>query len=197
MKVQLCGTAVAIACAATLNAQDRPAPASRSAAAMIVVEGCLQNADKSGSLGGTRLGASATPPFFILTDARPAGRANASNTGNAVGTAGSARTRTADGTITTDRVDDAPKTYALIGNQNELAVHSGHRVEITGTVAAPAASNNRPGDPRLDLQAADVGAAGGANAPGADSGRATGLSRSGTERLTVASVRPLSNRCSQ
>jgi hypothetical protein len=210
MKQKLCCAALACASTVTVLAQDRPSPTPASSA--IVVQGCLQNADHSGSLGGTPVGTSATPdnagdiannpelpPYFILTGARAPGRVNAPSTGTAIGTAGTARTRTADGTVTSDRADsDAPRTYALIGNQNELATHNGHLVEVTGTLVPPVASaEKRVDNPRTNPQAADNGAAGGAHAPGADNAQGSNAFQSGTERIRVASIRPISNSCTR
>lgn len=212
MHRELCCTAVVAAWAVTVTiaAQDRTTGTPDSRA--IVVEGCLQNADHSGSLGGTPVGTSATPanagdiannpelpPYYLLTDARPVGRTDASNTGRAIGTAGAARTRRADGSVTSDSADSvAPKTYALVGNQNDFAVHNGHRVEVTGTVAPPRRDSDRKTeDPKGNTQAADSGAGGGASSPPADNSRGTNAFQSGTERLTVTSIRPLGNTCAR
>ena len=205
-----CAAAVLAASAAAMSAQTRTPEGNTP----IVVEGCLQNADKSGSLGGTPVGTTATPgnagdiannqelpSLFILTGARPVGEQSASG-GVAVGTAGTARTRNADGSVTSEtRASEPPKTYALVGNQNEFAVHNGHRVEVTGTLAPPlpegARTSGTAGPNTGDPQAADVGAAGGAQAPRVDNSGGSGAFQTGTERITVTSIRPIANTCTQ
>jgi hypothetical protein len=199
-------TALTITSVGGANGQTPPRDVSGST---VLLEGCLQNADHSGSLAGTPLGTSATPgnagdianspelpPLFLLTDARPAGGGQGDR---AVGTAGAATTH-ADGTVTRGRAatdSDSPKTYALVGNQDQLAEHNGQRVEVSGTIAPPVGAGERRIDPPgADPQSADNGAAGGSRSPGADNGRGSAALQSGTERLNVASIRPLGTRCS-
>jgi hypothetical protein len=136
----------------SLNAQNPsvpPTPSTGPAMASITVVGCIQNAVADGSLGGTPLGTSATPASapavanvqprvegFLLTGARPAeaGAVGTSGANAAAGTADAAKA-------------EALKTYALEGNNDELAAHKGHRVEITGAIAPPASSGaNQPPD---------------------------------------------------
>ncbi len=146
-----------VASALALNAQTQtvaPTPSAGPSTSTITVVGCVENAVADGSLGGTPLGTSATPADapvvanaqppvdgFLLTGARP-GRSAVGTTGAAgdppapAATAGSA-----------DAAKDELKTYALEGDRNELAKHRGHRVEISGELAAPASSGaNQPND---------------------------------------------------
>jgi hypothetical protein len=143
----------------SLNAQNQsvpPTPSSGPSMATITVVGCVENAVADGSLGGTPLGTSATPADapavanvqprvdgFLLTGARPA-EASAVGTAGA-SAAGAAGTTGAAGAA--DAAKDELKTYALEGNNNDLASHKGHRVEITGALAPPAPSGvNQPPD---------------------------------------------------
>ena len=143
----------------SLNAQQTqsvpPTPSAGPSMATITVVGCIENAVADGSLGGTPLGTSATPADapavanaqprvdgFLLTGARPAEAA-------AVGTSGASTPGAAGATGAAGAADaakDELKTYALEGNNSELAAHKGHRVEITGALAQPASSGANPSD---------------------------------------------------
>jgi hypothetical protein len=153
--VLACVAAMAVVTQAQ-NQTIQPTPSAGASSSTITVNGCVEDAIADGSLGGTPLGTSATPANagvianaqprvdgFLLTGARPAGPM-------AVGTAGSVIPGT---TVAPDIADPAKpdaskdelKTYALEGNNDEFAIHKGHRVEITGTLAPPASSGvNRP-----------------------------------------------------
>jgi hypothetical protein len=112
----------------------------------LTVSGCLQRAQRNGSVGGTIVGTSAAPSTaddeansgamvdaFLLTDARidPAG-ASGSSTPAPTGTAGTAgRTE--------------PTTFGLQGHEPELEQHQGARVEVTGVVMPPATSGRGTG----------------------------------------------------
>lgn len=114
----------------------------------IVVIGCITQAQRTGSLAGTGVGAEATPNTaakeansgellnaFLLNDATaspaPESQAPAQNTDNARGTTGE---RTA---------------YALEGREDELARYKGQRVEITGRLAPPKPSATGATSPTL------------------------------------------------
>jgi hypothetical protein len=132
--------ALAVAFGLSLSGQDRRLEMPSSA---ITVSGCLQHATRSGSLERTPLGTTATPenagapltpsaptPGFLLTEATPAAPSKASEP---AGRTETLPTPTATGTNGT-----LPTSYALDGNDVELAQHAGHRVEVTGTLAPPA-----------------------------------------------------------
>jgi hypothetical protein len=139
-------------CAVALNAfAQQPAPAPEPSPT-ISVTGCVQQADADGSIAGTPLGTSAPPeqagvianrnlPWqgFLLADARPSA-ADAAET-PAPATAKPANPADASQpTGTTGRAAALPMTYALDGNNSELAALKGQRVEVTGTVVEPAPS---------------------------------------------------------
>lgn len=122
-----------------------PTPSSGASGATITVSGCVENAVADGSLGGTPLGTTATPSNagavanaqlpvdgFLLTGARPT-TASTSPVGTTGATAGAPAREAEPAT-------EELRTYALEGNRDELAAHKGHRVEITGALAAPASS---------------------------------------------------------
>jgi hypothetical protein len=141
---------------------------------MITVAGCVENAVADGSLGGTPLGTSATPSSagvvanvqpqvdgFLLTGAEPAGASPVGTTGETA----AAPARDAD------HANEELKTYALEGNRDELSAHKGHRVEITGTLAAPASS--------------------GAN------DRSAQAFKTGVQRLRVQTIKMIAKSCNQ
>jgi hypothetical protein len=211
MKREICCAAIAAAVTMpAIDAQNRTADVSRSS---IVVEGCLQTANASALPAGPPLGTPANParaggiannpelaPLFILTDAQPSGgTAAGASAGSAVGTAGRARTRNADGTVTSEPADrEPPKTYALVGSESEFAVHTGHQVQVSGTVAPPVAPNERTPDRPGGTQTGDPGAGGGTRSPnGNNSQGRPSAARSGTERLNVTSIRTVADSCTR
>lgn len=152
----------------------------------LTVTGCLQRAQRNGSVGGTVVGTSASPNTaddeansgalvnaFLLTDATagpaagsttaPASGANAAASG-ASASASSAATPAATGTA--GRAE--PTTFGLQGQEAELERHQGARVEVTGTVIPPATSGR--------------GTGGGATA-------------SGAKRLRVESYKVVAEKC--
>jgi hypothetical protein len=181
--VLVCVAASAVAVQAQ-NPPVQPTPSAGPSSSTITVTGCVENAVADGSLGGTPLGTSATPANagvvanvqppvngFLLTGARPAPSAAATAGNNApapTGTAGVAAPGNPDAS------KDELKTYALEGNTEEFAVHKGHRVEITGSLA-PAASS-------------------GANRP---AGRGADPFETGVQRLRVQTVTMISANCSE
>jgi hypothetical protein len=116
----------------------------------VTVAGCVQRAQRNGSLGGTVLGTSAAPNTaddeansgsmvngFLLTEATPvvAGSPD-SNT--------SARAETTPAaTGTSGRVE--PTTFGLRGREAELERHQGARLQVTGTIIPPASSGRGTG----------------------------------------------------
>jgi hypothetical protein len=114
----------------------------------MTVTGCLQRAQRNGSVGGTVVGTSAAPntaddeansgamvDAFLLTDATvgsgasTASPASSTASPSATGTAGRAE----------------PTTFGLQGQEPELERHQGARVEVTGTVIPPATSGRGTG----------------------------------------------------
>jgi len=111
----------------------------------VTVSGCLQRAQRDGSGGGTVVGTTAPPNVadreansseivdaFLLADASPIGKGSA--TGGA--SADAAATGTSGRT---------PTSFGLQGREAELERYTGARVEVTGTVIAPATSGRGTG----------------------------------------------------
>jgi hypothetical protein len=106
----------------------------------IVVTGCVERAHRNGSLAGTPVGTSAVSPNTADDDANsqtPVDRYLL--TGATVRKTAEAATGTAGDTSSN------LKSFALKGHDAELREHSGHRVEITGTVS-PAPKATLPPD---------------------------------------------------
>jgi len=185
------------------SAQDRVADESSS---RIVLEGCLQPAERPNQSGSAPSSATTAvsddgrtlPMLFFLTDARPAARAGAAaGAGASAGTAGQARTRNADGSVTTGADSQPPKTYALFGDSRELAVHGGHRVEVSGTIVrAPDAAGERGTAATSDLRPPPSG-----GPSAAPPNRATTADPPPgpvvAERLNVTSIRTVADACSR
>lgn len=102
-----------------------PAPAPK---ASIAVIGCVTPEQRDGSLGPKATGTTVTPETapmeannpaltgaFLLLEATPAGNA------------------------ATPNQEQKPTSYALKGQEKELAKHRGHHVEITGALLPPIA----------------------------------------------------------
>jgi len=122
----------------------------------ITVAGCLQRAQRNGSVGGTVVGTSASPntaadeanssalvDAFLLSDATPvvAGVPQAPANGSASG---------ADATTGTTATGTSGKaditTFGLSGREDELGRHPGARLQVTGTVVPAATSGRGAGD---------------------------------------------------
>jgi hypothetical protein len=160
---------------AAQNQTVPPTPSTGPSLATVTVVGCIENAVADGSLGGTPLGtpaspanagvvANAQPPVdgFLLTGATPASRSE-------VGTSGTADR---DAATASSAAKEKLTTYALEGDRNELASHKGHRVEITGALAAP--------EPDAVNRAA---------------GRGTDAFKTGVQRLRVQSIKMVATKC--
>src|SRR6478735_3888722 len=135
--------ALAVAAAAALPAAQTPSEGEK-----ITVSGCLQRAQRNGSVGGTIVGTSASPntaddeanssalvDAFLLTEATPvtAGVAEPSSASRAdSGQTGS--------TGTSGRVERT--TFGLVGRESEIERHQGARLQVTGTIM-PASSSGR------------------------------------------------------
>lgn len=156
----------ALVCVVPMLEAGQVAP---SAGERVTVNGCLQRAQRTGSVGGTVVGTSAAPNTaddeanssamvnaFLLTEAVPAiPGATADESARAPQPAGTS------GQVTMT-------TYGLIGREAELERHQGARLQVTGTVAPPAQSGR--------------GSGGAATAAGA-------------KRLNVESFKILADRC--
>ena len=119
-------------CSAGLVAQNRATDVNSSTATIV---GCVQRVDQSGTLGTTIPERAATPesagvlanlgepgPGFLLSDA-----AVESAAGVKIGIKA-----------------DLPKRYVLVGGENDLAKHEGHRVRVTGTVVPSTKPDDTP-----------------------------------------------------
>lgn len=93
-------------------------------------------------------------------------------------------------------------TYILEGRESELAQHSGHQVEVTGTLAS--ASGSTGSTTGAASSGSTTGAPGGAGAAGtttsgttAASGGSSSASAAGSQHIQVTSVRMISSTCPQ
>jgi hypothetical protein len=94
-------------------------------AAAKTVVGCVERAQRTGSLAGTAVGTSASP------NTAPQ-EANSGEPVEAFMLTG-ASAKDADRAV-------APTSYALEGHEAEFANHTGHRIEVTGKLAPPRSS---------------------------------------------------------
>jgi hypothetical protein len=117
-------TILAFAASVSLSAQTTPAPAPS-----LTVTGCVAEVQRDGSLGPKATGTGATTPETAPMEANNPAPTN--------------RYQLVDATPATPPVPagSAAKptrtTYALRGQEAELAKHVGHRVQIAGSLMAP------------------------------------------------------------
>lgn len=163
--------ALAVAAATALPAAQAPPEGEK-----VTVSGCLQRAQRNGSVGGTVVGTSAAPntaddeanssaivDAFLLAEAAPVIAGVPVQPGNAAA-GGSSRADTATGTSGRAELT----SYGLQGREDELGRHQGARLQVTGTVM-----------------------------PAATSGRGTGgnATASGVKRIKVESFKILAEKC--
>jgi hypothetical protein len=126
MRLRIVGPSALLIVTAQLVSAQNPPDGTR-----VVVTGCVTQAQRTGSLAGTGVGAEAKPNTaakeansgellnaYLLNDATPATPSGAANE-SADAARGTSGERTA---------------YALEGQENELAKYKGQRVEIAGTL---------------------------------------------------------------
>lgn len=124
-------TLFAVAASVSLSAQTTSAPAPS-----VSVTGCVAEVQRDGSLGPKATGTGATTPATAATEANNPEPTN--------------RYQLVDATPATPPVPagtaakPTKTTYALRGQETELAKHVGHRVEIAGSLAAPLAAKVPP-----------------------------------------------------
>ena len=141
--------ALAVAAATALPAAQTPPQGEK-----VTVSGCLQRAQRNGSVGGTVVGTSAAPntaddeanssaivDAFLLAEAAPVIAGVPDQPGNGTTAGASSRADTATGT--SGRSEKT--TYGLQGREDELGRHPGARLQVTGTVMAPATSGRGTG----------------------------------------------------
>jgi hypothetical protein len=117
-------TLCAIVASASLSAQTPPAPTPS-----VTVTGCVAEVQRDGSLGVKATGPQATPE----TAATEANNPTPTD-----------RYQLLDATPAAGAAQPAKTTYALRGQEKELAKHLGHRVEISGALLAPLAAKLPP-----------------------------------------------------
>ena len=126
-------TLLAIVGSVTLSAQTPPAP-TPAPTASISVTGCVAQTQRDGSLAAKATGTQATPE----TAATEANNPDPTNRYQLVdATPLTADGRPADTPSATAGGKPERTTYALRGQEKELAKHMGHRVEITGSLMPP------------------------------------------------------------
>lgn len=124
-------TLCAILASVSLSAQTPPAPTPS-----VSVTGCVAEVQRDGSLGSKATGTGATTPDTAAIEANNPEPTN--------------RYQLLDATPATPPVPagSAAKptktTYALRGQETELAKHVGHRVQIAGSLMAPLAAKLPP-----------------------------------------------------
>ena len=124
-------TLCAIIGSVTLSAQTTPPPAPGPS---VSVTGCIAQAQRDGSLGAKATGTQATPE----TAASEANNPDPTNRYQLVdATPLAADGRRADTPAATTGGKPDRTTYALRGQEKELAKHMGHRVQITGALMPP------------------------------------------------------------
>jgi hypothetical protein len=92
----------------------------------ISVEGCVERAQRNGSVGGTGLGTTSSPNT-AARDANSSETLDVFQLSNAQPQPG-------------DAASTGRTTYALDGQEQELGKHTGHRVQVTGMLAPPRAA---------------------------------------------------------
>ena len=98
----------------------------------VTVSGCVTQAERNGSLADdTGTGISSTPATAPV-DANTAQPVNAYLLTNAERIAAE----------TEDTTKDAVTSYALVGHEQDMAKHKGHRVEIHGQLMPPRSGND-------------------------------------------------------
>jgi hypothetical protein len=143
MKLSFAIATMAIAAAASVAAQ---APQNGE---KVTVSGCLNRAQRNGSLGGTVVGTSASPntadveansaaivDAFLLSEATPAGSGT-----TASANPGAPAADSPTGTAGRQQIT----SYGLSGHEAELEQHQGARVQVTGTIESPASSGRGTG----------------------------------------------------
>lgn len=121
----------------------------------VTVAGCLQRAQRNGSVGGTIVGTSASPntaaqeansgtmvDAFLLSEATPVVAGVPQAPADPSAAASTAASTTATGT--SGKADIT--TYGLSGREDELSRHPGARLEVTGTIEPPVTSGRGTGD---------------------------------------------------
>jgi hypothetical protein len=136
-------TLVAIVASISLSAQTPPTETSS-----IAVTGCVAETQRDGSLGTKATGPQATPE----TAANEANNPSPTNRYQLLDAATITGEKPAE-TATAGSADKPDRTtFALRGQEQELAKHVGHRVRIAGTLEPPLAAKL----PAKDAKAADA-----------------------------------------
>jgi hypothetical protein len=143
-------TVLAFSLGTTLIAAQAP-----QAGEKVTVAGCLQRAQRNGSVGGTVVGTSASPntaddeansgamvDAYLLSEATPvvAGIAQPPTTGS---TADQANGHGTTATGTSGKSDIT--SFGLSGRETELERHQGARLQVTGTIMPPLSSGRGTG----------------------------------------------------
>jgi hypothetical protein len=125
-------TLCALVASVSLSAQTTPAPAPGSS---VSVTGCVAQVQRDGSTGAKPSGTQATPETAAVEANNPA------PTGRYQLLDATPIGAEAPKPAAADTAKPAARTsYALLGHEQELGKHVGHRVEIGGTLAPPLAA---------------------------------------------------------
>jgi hypothetical protein len=130
-------TLCAIVASVSLSAQTTPAPTSS-----ISVTGCVAEVQRDGSLGVKATGPQATPETAAIEANNPAptDRYQLLDATPAEAAAAATAAEPAEPAEPAKPAKPAKTTYALRGQEKELANHVGHRVQIAGALMAPLAA---------------------------------------------------------
>ena len=129
---------------ASLSAQSPAQGAAPATGAKVSVEGCVERVQRNGSVGGTGVGTSSSPNTADRD-------ANSSEALNVFQLSDANR-------LPQDSASGGKTTYGLQGHEQEMGGHTGHRVQVTGTLApaeaqTPASSAASAGIRRIRVDA--------------------------------------------
>ena len=127
--VWLAAASIAAQTSTTTTAERRSGPADR-----VTVTGCLERADQISQTG--TLGTTVDSLDFVLIKTAATDAKGTTGTAGATTTAGASRNATLAGRL-----------YRLDAKTATLNPHVGHKVELTGTIVEPGASQPDPNDP--------------------------------------------------
>jgi hypothetical protein len=124
--------ATAVACPIALAAQDRPVDSNQST---MMVVGCVQRTEQSGTLGTTIPERTASPENAGTL-------ANSGEPANGFVLADAAADFSAG--LKPGVTTDLPKRYVLVGDELDLAKHEGQRVRVNGKVVPSTKPADKP-----------------------------------------------------
>jgi hypothetical protein len=190
MKRVLTATCFAMACAVGLAAQQTTGTAGTTGT----------TDDQSGQQRGPRtvtgcLRAGDTAGTYMLTDIQMGNRTGDTTAGAGSTTTGGGTTATTGSATTAEGQRGQMPTSVMLNPESgvDLKAHVGHKVEVTGTMAA---GGRRGGDTTTGTTGGGTTTTGGTTAGGGTGQETTGGQAHVTRTLNVTSVRMISESCS-